>query len=179
MLLTALILLPTWLLGTILVVIAVVLAVAGVALYVWAARTLASAVPRALAAPAELLKRGPYRYVRNPLYLAAGAVFLGTAAAYAPWRAWDLGALAVVAILAHVFVVLREEPATRRRLGSAYDEYSADVPRWIPRSRHPRGTSTSARTSLLIALGTTCACSPVRQRTASPRVSSLEPVTSQ
>jgi protein-S-isoprenylcysteine O-methyltransferase Ste14 len=119
-------------------VVGVVLAVAGVALYVWAARTLASAVPRALAAPAELLKRGPYRYVRNPLYLAAGAVFLGTAAAYAPWRAWDLGALAVVAILAHVFVVLREEPATRRRLGSAYDEYSADVPRWIPRRRSQR-----------------------------------------
>lgn len=114
-------------------VVGVVLAVAGVALYVWAARTLASAVPRALASPAELLKRGPYRYLRNPLYVAAGAVFLGTATAYAPWRAWDLVALVVVAILAHAFVVLREEPATRQRLGSAYDEYCADVPRWIPR----------------------------------------------
>ena len=52
----------------------IVLAAAGVALYVWAARTLASAVPSAIDAPAVLLKRGPYRHVRNPLYLAAGAV---------------------------------------------------------------------------------------------------------
>ena len=111
----------------------IVLAAAGVALYVWASLTLASAVPRALAAPSALLKRGPYRYVRNPLYVGAGAVFVGVGTLYAPWRPWDLVAVGVVALLAHLFVVRREEPATRRRLGSTYDEYCAEVPRWIPR----------------------------------------------
>jgi protein-S-isoprenylcysteine O-methyltransferase Ste14 len=111
----------------------VLLAVAGVVLYVWAAHTLARSVPSALAAPADLLRRGPYRYVRNPLYLAVAAVFVGAATLYAPWRARDLVGAAVVAMLTQAFVVRREEPATRERLGSTYDEYCADVPRWIPR----------------------------------------------
>ena len=115
------------------VVVGVVLALAGLALYVWAARTLASEVPSTLAAPAMLLRRGPYRYVRNPLYLAVGALLVGAITLYAPWGPRDLIAVGVIATFIHIFVVRREEPATRRRLGSTYDEYCADVPRWIPR----------------------------------------------
>jgi len=112
------------------------LAVAGVILYVWDARALAGAVPRALAPPAVSLSRGPYRFLRNPLYVAAGAVFLGASTLYAPWHPRDLIAVGLIAILVHMLVVRREEPATRRRLGSAYDKYCAEVPRWIPRFSH-------------------------------------------
>ena len=110
-----------------------VLTVVGAALYMWAAGTLASGVPSAVAPPAELLMRGPYRYVRNPLYLAVAAIFVGMSTLYAPWRARDLIGAGLVAILIHVFVVRREEPATRHRLGAAYDDYCARVPRWLPR----------------------------------------------
>lgn len=110
----------------------VVLIAVGSALYIWAARTLASGVPSTAAPPAVLLMRGPYRYVRNPLYLAAAGVFVGVSTLYAPWRARDLFGAGLVAMLIHVLVVRREEPATRRRLGSAYDEYCARVPRWVP-----------------------------------------------
>jgi protein-S-isoprenylcysteine O-methyltransferase Ste14 len=35
----------------------------------------------------------------------------------------------------HLFVVLYEEPALRRRFGAAYDDDRGQVPRWLPRLR--------------------------------------------
>jgi len=114
-------------------VVGVVLTAAGSVVYVWAARMLASGTRTALAPPSELLVRGPYRYVRNPLYLGAAAVFVGVSTLLAPWRGRDLLAAGVVALLAHIWVVRKEELRTRQRLGSPYDEYCARLPRWIPR----------------------------------------------
>jgi protein-S-isoprenylcysteine O-methyltransferase Ste14 len=108
------------------------LALIGLVLFLWAAWTLASAVPNAVDAPAHLLMRGPFRHVRNPLYVAGALIFAGVSTMYAPWSLRDLLAAGVVAVLVHLFVVFREEPATRRRLGPAYDDYRARVPRWIP-----------------------------------------------
>jgi protein-S-isoprenylcysteine O-methyltransferase Ste14 len=105
----------------------------GVALYVWCIRLLADAAPMILSAPKSLLRRGPYGYVRNPLYLSVGAVLAGISTLYAAWGARDLLRAAIVAVCAHVGVVRFEEPATRRALGAAYDEYCRLVPRWIPR----------------------------------------------
>ena len=66
-------------------------------------------------------------------YLAVAAIFVGVSTLYAPWGVRDLLGAGLVAILIHVFVVRREEPATRRRLGSVYDAYYTRVPRWLPR----------------------------------------------
>ncbi len=122
-------------------VVGILLMVVGLAVYLWAACTLASSVPSAIAPPAFLLMRGPYRYVRNLLYLGAVAVFVGVSTVYAPWQARDLFAVGLVAILIHLFVVRREEPLTRQRLGAAYDEYCARVPRWIPKFSQVRPSS--------------------------------------
>jgi protein-S-isoprenylcysteine O-methyltransferase Ste14 len=110
------------------------LTLVGLIILTWSAVTLAGGVATGLAAPAELLTRGPYRYVRNPLYLAAGAVLAGLSTLYAPWRFADLVMVAVLAALAHVVVVRVEEPATRNRFGAPYDEYCRLVGRWLPRS---------------------------------------------
>ena len=106
---------------------------AGVVVLGWAARTLGGGVANALDAPTVLLMRGPFRYVRNPLYMAAAAVFVGTTTIYGLWQPRDVLGIAAVAALVHLFVVYREEPATRRRLGPEYDAYCQQVPRWIPR----------------------------------------------
>jgi protein-S-isoprenylcysteine O-methyltransferase Ste14 len=84
-------------------------------------------------APDVLVARGPYRYGRNPIYLGAFFVLIGLAG----WRGSPSLLLAGAAFLPlmHVFVIRVEEPATRRRLGAAYDTYSARVPRWLPRRR--------------------------------------------
>lgn len=35
----------------------------------------------------------------------------------------------------HILIVFVEEPILKNTFGAAYDEYSKNVPRWIPRSR--------------------------------------------
>jgi protein-S-isoprenylcysteine O-methyltransferase Ste14 len=83
--------------------------------------------------PKKLVVEGPYRYVRNPMYLAAGLVLLGH------WlrsgsRSVLIYGLAVVTAF-HLFVVHYEEPNLERRFGEAYRKYRASVPRWLPKLR--------------------------------------------
>ena len=78
-----------------------------------------------------LVVTGPYRYVRNPMYVAVVVVILGQAVLFGDWR------LIVYAMLVwlgfHAFVVGYEEPTLARRFGTRYDDFRANVPRWIPR----------------------------------------------
>ncbi len=80
--------------------------------------------------PRELVACGPYRWVRNPMYVAVAGILLGELA-LAPSRAL-LAYLALAAAAAHAFVVVGEEPVLRRRFGASYDRYAASVRRWIP-----------------------------------------------
>jgi protein-S-isoprenylcysteine O-methyltransferase Ste14 len=114
-------------------VAAAVVAIAGIAGYVWTAIALAGEVPNAIDAPAHLLTRGPFAFVRNPLYLSVGAVLAGLTTMYGLWERRDGIVVPIVGVLVHLFVVYREEPRTRDRVGPAYDTYRATVPRWIPR----------------------------------------------
>ncbi len=81
--------------------------------------------------PRHLVIQGLYRYVRNPMYLSVTTIVLGealltrsgTLALY--WAIWFAGA--------NLFVIGYEEPTLRRRFGRSYDEYTAQVGRWVPR----------------------------------------------
>ena len=89
--------------------------------------------PAPVAPTEKLVVGGLYRHVRNPMYLAVGAVIIGQALArQAP-------ALLVYAALffavVHAFVRLHEEPALSRRHGRDYEAYTAGVRRWLPRRR--------------------------------------------
>ena len=110
--------------------------VGGVALIAWAELALlrtARSTGGFGDAPAVLVARGPYRYVRNPIYLGAFFLLIGLAG----WRGSPSLLLTGAAFvpMVHVFVIRVEEPATIRRLGPAYDDYRMDVPRWVPRVR--------------------------------------------
>lgn len=82
-------------------------------------------------APRRVVAHGPYRWVRNPIYLAALLVVLGEAGLFGSLRL--LAYAGVLAACFHVFVTGYEEPALRRRFGPAYLAYRRAVPRWIPR----------------------------------------------
>jgi len=83
--------------------------------------------------PRELVVSGPYKYVRNPIYLGVLAMVIGEAALY---RANILLGYAGALFLAfHLFVVTYEEPTLRRKFGAAHERYCASVPRWLPRLR--------------------------------------------
>jgi len=81
--------------------------------------------------PRRLVVRGPYRWVRNPIYVGVVGILAGEAALFACWAlaAWALTA----AVLFHLFVVLYEEPDLRLRFGADYESYLREVPRWLPR----------------------------------------------
>jgi protein-S-isoprenylcysteine O-methyltransferase Ste14 len=80
--------------------------------------------------PPTLVSQGPYRHVRNPIYVGAFGLLLGLAM-YRGSPTLLASALAFLPVM-HVFIVRVEEPATRRRLGASYDEYRRRVPRWLP-----------------------------------------------
>ena len=109
-----------------------ILVLGGVALLLWSVVILAGAIPGEARLTGHLIDRGPYRYSRNPLYLAAAAVCLGIYLLYAPMRGVDLVIGVLLGALVQWAVVRLEEPATRRRLGSAFETYERRVPRWLP-----------------------------------------------
>ena len=80
--------------------------------------------------PRRLVRVGPYRYVRNPMYLGAGLAMLGAASYYGSTvlLAYVAGFLAAC----HALVRLYEEPALHRLFGAEYDAYRALTPRWLP-----------------------------------------------
>jgi protein-S-isoprenylcysteine O-methyltransferase Ste14 len=91
--------------------------------------------------PRELVLRGFYRFVRNPMYLLYVVIVLSEALLY---RSPALLAYALAFwLLTHAYVVLREEPELERRFGAGYTGYCRRVGRWLPR----RGARKAARAS--------------------------------
>jgi protein-S-isoprenylcysteine O-methyltransferase Ste14 len=75
--------------------------------------------------------KGPYAYVRNPLYLGNLGICLGllllahAPLAYAIGLAFFFGE--------YFFIIRAEEDFLRQRFGQAFDAYRAQVRRWVPR----------------------------------------------
>jgi protein-S-isoprenylcysteine O-methyltransferase Ste14 len=93
--------------------------------------------PAPIAPPDRLVVTGPYRRVRNPMYVAVVALILGQAALFADLRL--VGYAAVVWLGFHLFVLIYEEPTLRRAFPQDYAAFFAAVPRWRPRLRPWRG----------------------------------------
>ena len=88
--------------------------------------------PAPIAPPQKLVVTGLYRYARNPIYIAVVAVILGQALLFGDWRLLWYGALLWLSF--HVWVVVLEEPTLKQTFGTEYEDFRANVPRWIPRS---------------------------------------------
>ena len=80
--------------------------------------------------PRRLVVVGPYRLVRNPMYIGAALALPGAALFYESWAL--LGYCAAFALATHLFVVTYEEPTLRATFGDAYVRYSQQVRRWWP-----------------------------------------------
>ena len=81
--------------------------------------------------PKELVVRGLYRYVRNPMYVGVVLVLLGESTLF---RSTDLLLYTgVFFLIVNLFVMLYEEPTLRARFGESYEQYRRTVGRWIPR----------------------------------------------
>ncbi len=93
----------------------------------------ADGTPAPPAPTAHLVVVGPYRFVRNPMYVAVAAIILGQALLFGTWGVLIYLALALAAVA--LFVRFYEEPTLERTYGDEYRTYRANVRAWIPRLR--------------------------------------------
>jgi len=80
--------------------------------------------------PRNFVAAGPYRFVRNPMYIGGFTVLFGFGL-YEQSVAILLFTLPWL-LSAHLFVVLYEEPHLRSTFGTPYDTYCRSVRRWLP-----------------------------------------------
>ncbi len=78
----------------------------------------------------ELIRRGPYRVVRHPIYTGMFGMLITASLACGHWAGLVLGS---GIYLAGTLMRIRiEERLLREQFGAAYDDYARDVPALIP-----------------------------------------------
>ena len=113
-----------FMLGAILIAIAVWLSVWGVRVMHRAGTSEKTSLPTT-----ALVTTGPFRYSRNPLYVSLTLAYLGIAVA--AQSLWALALLIVVLAVVQRGVIDREERYLERRFGEDYLRYKGRVRRWI------------------------------------------------
>lgn len=79
--------------------------------------------------PGYLLRQGPYRRIRNPMYAGEAIAWAGWGLVYASPAVWAGLAVMCTGLAG---TVRWEERRLRRRFGDDYQAYLAGVPRWVP-----------------------------------------------
>lgn len=114
-------------------IVGMIIGSAGAAIALWCIFTfvwIGRSTPAPFDPPRRLVIRGPYRFVRNPMYIGAGLALGGAALFY---ESVPLLVYGVIFLLAcHLFVVSYEEPTLRRTFGAEYESYCHRVRRWWP-----------------------------------------------
>jgi len=91
--------------------------------------------PAPFDAPRRLVISGPYRYVRNPMYVGTGLFLAGCAILFSEFSTALLWYAIAVALAVNLFILLYEEPTLRRKFDGDYREYCRNVCRWTPRAQ--------------------------------------------
>lgn len=113
----------------------IIIGTGGAAIALWCVYVFAlvgRGTPAPFVPPRELVIQGPYRIVRNPMYIGAGLALAGVALFYGSLR--FLAYTTLLFLAAHLFVVWYEEPTLRRTFGEGYAAYCRRVRRWWPRT---------------------------------------------
>jgi protein-S-isoprenylcysteine O-methyltransferase Ste14 len=119
----------TWLPGVVLMVAGATLGLVCIGTFVIRGH----GTPALFDPPSDFVAAGPYRWMRNPMYIGGLTLLFGFGLAN---RSPGMIALtAALSLFMHAFVILYEEPGLKRRFGSSYKQYFDSTPRWIPRFR--------------------------------------------
>jgi len=117
---------------TVLVIVAALFAVACALFRVWGTAYLGPTTVNSVTMVAGNMAGGPYRYVRNPLYI--GLWFMVAAMAFLMPVTGSLFAIVLITIVI-VRLTLGEETFLKTELGESYAAYLHAVPRFVPRLR--------------------------------------------
>ena len=103
----------------------------GLALFVWAIMTMRYAGTRVetVQPTTAIVIAGPYRFSRNPIYLAMMIGLVGLAIGFN--TGWILVALIAFYLLIRYGVIAREEAYLTRKFGEVYLGYKSRVRRWV------------------------------------------------
>jgi protein-S-isoprenylcysteine O-methyltransferase Ste14 len=117
--------------GTVARVLGVVLIAGAVAIVVPAFRAMARAGTsfRTERPTTAIVADGPFRYTRNPIYVALTLLYLGIAMVLN--ALWVLLLIVPVMVLMQLGVIAREERYLERKFGDEYLRYKARVRRWL------------------------------------------------
>ena len=115
---------PLRMLGVGMIALGVGLALSAIALF---ARARTTIIPHGRAA--ALVTNGPYRWTRNPMYVALTAVYLGAAAVVGALG--PIVTLPLALLVVGIAVIPHEERALRGVFGAEYTSYCARVRRWL------------------------------------------------
>ena len=104
---------------------------AGLALAIWAIVTLRQGGTEVeTTKPTNVIvSQGPYRWTRNPIYLAMMLALIGLAIGFD--SLWILLALILFYLVIRYGVIAREEAYLQRKFGDVYRAYTSRVRRWI------------------------------------------------
>jgi protein-S-isoprenylcysteine O-methyltransferase Ste14 len=78
-----------------------------------------------------LVTTGPYRLIRNPMYVGFGFLYAGLSLRFQVF--WALILLPIAIAIIHWRVIVPEEKYLEQTFGAEYLDYRARVPRWLPR----------------------------------------------
>jgi len=97
-----------------------------------------------LAARENLTRTGPYRYVRNPIYVGNTLILLSLCVMSE--LVWLAPAMLIWCAVVYSLVVRHEEKRLMAKYGAPYAEFLEAVPRWLPRlPRHSASVTPRAR----------------------------------
>jgi protein-S-isoprenylcysteine O-methyltransferase Ste14 len=112
------------LIGLGLVICGALLALACLGMFLAARTTL-----KPFGAASRLITRGPYRFTRNPMYLSLTLVYLGLVGMLV--QPWPLLLLPLPVAILNMIVIPFEEARLREVFGGVFQEYCANVRRWL------------------------------------------------
>ena len=115
---------------------AIILLTVGSVLLLWCVRDFFASGRGTLAPwdpPKHLVIVGPYRFIRNPMYVAVLTIVAGWSVLYA--SAWLLFYGIALAVAFHFRVRWHEEPWLQGQFGPEWEAYASRTGRWIPRLR--------------------------------------------
>jgi protein-S-isoprenylcysteine O-methyltransferase Ste14 len=76
-----------------------------------------------------LVTDGPYRFTRNPMYVAASLLYAGIAVIYG--KIFMLAFLIPCLLLIDIFIIRREEAYLEALFGESYRDFRSRVRRWL------------------------------------------------
>ena len=89
-----------------------------------------------------LVVSGAFSHVRNPLYFGNMCIYIGIGLMSLAWHPYLIIIAGVFFFFQYHFIIVEEEKYLLEKFGDSYENYKAEVPRWIPTFEKYKGRNT-------------------------------------